>query len=168
MREMKRTLIFTSAVLASVALAFLADHFSLVIWDGTTWKDLDIKVTNSATNAPVPGVTVRFVPGDPSFIGQKLNQTDRQNLLEALAGESGTALTGKDGSAQLRAEFPSGGFQTLFRKEGKFGLRGTLLVSEGARVLFTEELRNLVPSERRTLDEALPRIHIALPGVDPL
>lgn len=168
MPDMKRPLIFASAAFALVILASLADHFSLLIWDGDTWKDLEIKVTSSATSAPVQGVTIHFVPQDLSFMDQKMNETDRQHLLEGLAAESGTAVTGKDGSAQLRGKFPAGGFRTLFRKEGKFGIRGTLLVSEGSRVLFTKELRNLVPSGQLTLDETLPPIHIALSAVDPL
>lgn len=115
------------AVVLAGAVSVLAPN---IHWDGAVFRQVHV-VVQRYDGSPVSGARVTFRDNEYDRVMKKTNAVAHMTQAELQKRQSehyASGMADANGSFAFRAAFPAGGTRVLFWDNGRFALRGTVIV----------------------------------------
>jgi hypothetical protein len=134
-------------ILAILLTALVFVTSGCISWhaDGVTSRTVLVSVEDKDTGRPIRGAKVRIIPSEG------INRGVEQNKFEHLYEQ----MTDPHGVAKLLAWFGFGSEETMWSREGSFGLTGvrSVQVSADGYITFEQDFVSLVGEYRRSIND---------------
>ena len=96
-----------------------------------------------------------------------LDLAARREWIESAEVSRFSGITDDAGRVTLRGLFPAGGHRSFLVNRGSYGIRGQIGIIRDTEILLQRPLAEIFPSMKRSLDDKLPEIELAIESTQP-